>query len=232
MTRISSPRRQPWASGARVTVKSRPLASALARCRAVMVATHSPRSNGARLIGSCPASMRLMSRMSVSTCSSRRPDATTRSAVWRPRSVVCSPASRLESAITPFSGVRNSWLILARKSVLAALACCSSAVRACTRSSSPARISSPRRRSSPSLRASWPISSSRPARASASPVCGSPRVRSGRITSRRTIQNRIAAPTRMIRPLPARLEPIAPQGSDWILALGKATSSSQDGPSR
>ncbi len=100
--------------------------------------------------------------MSVSTCSSRRPEETISSASSRPWAVLCCAARVSEMAITPFSGVRSSWLMLARKRDFSALAFSSSAVRASTRASSEDSVSRTSSRSVCSARASTPISSFRP----------------------------------------------------------------------
>ncbi len=104
--------------------------------------------------------------MSVSTCSSRRPELTISSATSTSRGVVWALARVSDRAMTPFSGVRSSWLMLARKRDFSALARSSSAVRWRTRSSRDSSSSSDRPRSSRRDRARTPISSSR-ARSSA-----------------------------------------------------------------
>ncbi len=97
--------------------------------------------------------------MSVSTCSSNRPEETISWASSRSRLVRWCWARLSEMAITPFRGVRSSWLILARKRDFSVLARSSSTVRAATRSSSEASTASTLSRSSFSARARTPISS-------------------------------------------------------------------------
>ena len=95
-------------------------------------------SNGIGSISSLPASIFEKSRMSLMIVSSASPEWRTVSAYSR-----CSGVSGVSSSspvmpITPFIGVRISWLIVARNSLLARLAA-SAASRAC-RSSSSARL--------------------------------------------------------------------------------------------
>ena len=113
-----------------------------------------------------PASILEKSRMSVSTCSSSRPDETISSASSRVRLVFCSRARVSDTATTPFSGVRSSWLILARNRDFSWLAASSWAVRSRTRCSRLARTSSARSRSVRSARARAPTSSARASRSS------------------------------------------------------------------
>ena len=87
-----------------------------------VVARQSRKSNGMTSIVSFPASIFEKSRMSLMTVSSDSPDALTMSRYSR-----CSESSSVSSAssvmpMTPFMGVRISWLMLARNSLLARLA--------------------------------------------------------------------------------------------------------------
>ena len=129
--RAASPRRMRGTSGATVQVTLiRFLAAGMlqicsARSRA------SSRSNGRSSSSSFWASMRLKSRMSQMRDSRVSPDSRMVDTRSRCSSVSCVSASIWPTARMPFSGVRISWDMWARKRLLAAVA--ASACAACFR---------------------------------------------------------------------------------------------------
>ena len=113
------------------------------------------RSNRACSISSLPASMRERSRMSLSNCSSECAELSM--SVSQPDCSAFSgeSISMRVSPMSAFSGVRTSWLMLARNSLLARLACSASS-RACWLSCS-MRLRSPMSDSVPIRRNGWPL---------------------------------------------------------------------------
>ena len=80
------------------------------------------RSNEMASIASLPASTLEKSRMSLMMVSSASPERRTVSAYSRCSAVSSVSSSRPVMPITPFIGVRISWLMLARNSLLCRLA--------------------------------------------------------------------------------------------------------------
>ncbi len=120
--RITSPRMIASSLGVNSSRSARPLATARSRISATTPSTAGRTLNGAVVSCRWPASMRETSRMSLISASSSRPELPISSA-WRR---CCE--SRLECSIsslspsTAFSGVRISWLMVARNCDLAWLA--------------------------------------------------------------------------------------------------------------
>ena len=115
--------------------RERPFFSAATRKRSSMAATSSRGAKGAAATDSLPDSTRERSRMSLSSCV-RRPEAVTAMARRR----CCSGDRGVSSRVCsmprmPFRGVRISWLMLARNSLLVRLAA-SAFSRAATSSAS------------------------------------------------------------------------------------------------
>ncbi len=120
--RKGSPRRLRRASGGMSATSSRPFFSAGWANMASAFSISSPGSNSTSSSSRWPDSIFEKSRMSLMMPSRWRPEFCTASAKWR-----CSALSEVSSSnsvmpSTPFIGVRISWLMVARKSLLAWLA--------------------------------------------------------------------------------------------------------------
>ena len=184
--RVGSPETWAGRAGSTRQVSSTP-AAAFCERRLAVSSTRTPRSNGICSRTSCPASNLERSSTSLSNSTSTLPESWAIDSCWRCSGV--SGPSRLSESMPsrPFSGVRISWLMLARKlarawaisravwrasssswldSVRRALAAFSSAVRAATMLSSSSRywvrrFSASRRCSiSTEMRPSWRLMTS------------------------------------------------------------------------
>ncbi len=93
--------------------------------------THSRRSNGWRSMSIRPASIFEKSRMSLMMVSSASPESRIVAAKSRCSSVSGVSSSRPLMPMTAFIGVRISWLIVARKALLASLAASAAARASC-----------------------------------------------------------------------------------------------------
>ena len=123
-----SPRTWSGRSGAMWTSKRRPLAPALGCSISCTFSTRRRSENSWLRMRTLPASIAEMSSTSSTRVSSVRAEVWITSAHSR-----CSPESRVVESSSdmptmPLSGVRNSWLMLARKRLLAALARLASSV--------------------------------------------------------------------------------------------------------
>ena len=136
--RVGSPRRRVESVGATRQASSMPLRRALSANTCVTLSTVSRRSKSTSSTCSFPASILEKSRMSLMIASSVSAAV---SAVPTKRSCFFSSGvlrSRRSMPMTPFMGVRISWLMLARNCALAAAAAWASRVltsRSCVRSS-------------------------------------------------------------------------------------------------
>ncbi len=153
-SRVGSPRSR----GGRWSVSSTsssPFSAARPRTISKLPATRSSSANSVSCSTILPASIFDRSRMSLITCSRWRAASSTLPSRWRCSGASTSRAIRWVRPMIAFIGVRISWLMLARKALLArvaasawsraaaseALASRSAAVRSATRSSSRSRCS-------------------------------------------------------------------------------------------
>ena len=117
--RCSSPRSVPGTESAMKSVSSTPLACASGASIAPVESTTSRGSNGRSSRSSLPASIFEKSSTSLMTFSSASPELTAVSTSDRCSSLSGVSPSSSSMPITPLSGVRISWLMLATKSDLA-----------------------------------------------------------------------------------------------------------------
>jgi hypothetical protein len=134
------------------TKSESPFISALSDSMLATSTSTSGKKKGLRSSSSLPASIFEKSRMSLMTESSSPADVLATSTYRRCRSSSTVRESRSTIPMTPLSGVRSSWLMLATKALLAALAAIASSL-ARPSSISAARRSSSRRRRSVTSRA-------------------------------------------------------------------------------